>query len=397
MMQHWMSWHEVLALAYAHEDRIIHKTKKVVKQASQKSSKFGKLGRLVSRKHVAVAVKVEDSQAPKEKDEYPTHLSIRHVFTDRSFVGLSLSAADRVLGTAAKKVVAAAPSDDEHVEKRKGLFKLFGKSSKSGRSGMSENTPSRSRSSTRDMVRSRATTISNTHEKNETDDGTEESVGADFSAKLYRSFKRQKEENRMKMEKHEDFSHLDTTDIHEKKRQQREQHMESVHDKELSHMRIEGYAELMAVKERFEVERRLVQRAELKRFLCEVFLDLELIVEEKKSDKGFFGFVGDMFYQSGHDLAAMAANEEKSHKHDHDKNNHKHDHDENSHKHDHHENGSAINSSSHDRNNINNCDSMSDLDDGDANDEQVSAGKGSVGTACHVIQKPPEDSQCAVS
>lgn len=109
---------------------------------------------------------------------------------------------------------------------------------------------------------------------------------------LYQSFKANKEKSQAESKK-PDTLHLDTEDANEKARQKEEARRESVHERQLSHRRIEGFAELMAAKERFEFERRLVQRAEVRRFMCQVFLDMTALEDERKIDKGFFASVTD--------------------------------------------------------------------------------------------------------
>jgi hypothetical protein len=111
MMQHWMSWHEVMAQAYILEERFMSKKKKKTRhtktvEAKRNKSVFSAGLTALSLKKLSktpVAQPVGGALAPGEhlaveKDEYPTHLTMRHIFTDRGFVGLSHTATDRVLG-----------------------------------------------------------------------------------------------------------------------------------------------------------------------------------------------------------------------------------------------------------------------------------------------------------
>jgi hypothetical protein len=105
-----MSWHEVMAQAYILEERFMSKKKKThhtkTVEAKRKKSVFAVgLTALTLKKlsKTPVAQPVGGALAPGEhfaveKDEYPTHLTMRHIFTDRGFVGLSHAATDRVLG-----------------------------------------------------------------------------------------------------------------------------------------------------------------------------------------------------------------------------------------------------------------------------------------------------------
>ena len=93
-------------------------------------------------------------------------------------------------------------------------------------------------------------------------------------------------------------THLDRSDDNDKKRQEKEIQKESVHMNNLAHKVVESYKELMEIKERFEYERLSVQRAQVKRFLCGVFHDIEAIVQEQKYEKSVMDHVGDFFYNS---------------------------------------------------------------------------------------------------
>jgi hypothetical protein len=102
---------------------------------------------------------------------------------------------------------------------------------------------------------------------------------------IYQSFAANKEVHREHNTKAEN-SHLDNEDRHERHRQRDHIKREAHQEKAEAHKRIDGYAELMAAKSRFETERQLVQRAEVRRFLCHVFMDIAAIEEEKKNAKG---------------------------------------------------------------------------------------------------------------
>ena len=93
-------------------------------------------------------------------------------------------------------------------------------------------------------------------------------------------------------------THLDNNDDNDKKRQEKEIQKESVHTNDLAHKVVESYKELMEIKGRFEYERLSVQRAQVKRFLCGVFHDIEAIVQEQKYEKSVLDHVGDFFYNS---------------------------------------------------------------------------------------------------
>ena len=108
--------------------------------------------------------------------------------------------------------------------------------------------------------------------------------------KLYNNFK--KNEFRRGMSARSDASHLDT-DATERRRQKDERKKEAHYERLLAGQRIEGYADLMAAKERFEFERQIVQKAEVRRFLCNVFLDIGVVMEEKRNEKGFFSAMTD--------------------------------------------------------------------------------------------------------
>ena len=116
-------------------------------------------------------------------------------------------------------------------------------------------------------------------------------VGATFFA----NFKARKEHDTKKMNERADNSHLDMNDEDEKERQKLELREEAIHENKLAHKRIEGFIELMEVKGRFDLEREQVQRAEVKRFLCNVFLDMEVVSEEKKTEEGAMAYVSDFF------------------------------------------------------------------------------------------------------
>jgi hypothetical protein len=102
---------------------------------------------------------------------------------------------------------------------------------------------------------------------------------------IYQSFAANKEVHREHNTKAQN-SHLDNEDRHERHRQRDHIKREAHQEKAEAHKRIDGYAELMAAKSRFETERQLVQRAEVRRFLCHVFMDIAAIEEEKKNAKG---------------------------------------------------------------------------------------------------------------
>ena len=108
--------------------------------------------------------------------------------------------------------------------------------------------------------------------------------------KLYNNFK--KNEFRRGMSSRSDASHLDT-DATERRRQKDERKKEAHYERLLAGQRIEGYADLMAAKERFEFERQIVQKAEVRRFLCNIFLDIGVVMEEKRNEKGFFSAMTD--------------------------------------------------------------------------------------------------------
>ena len=109
---------------------------------------------------------------------------------------------------------------------------------------------------------------------------------------LYQNFKSEKAKAKAQNKK-QDSLHIDVEDATEKARQKDEARRESMHERNLSHRRIEGFAELMAARERFEFERRLVQRAEVRRFMCQVFLDMTALEDERKNEKGFFAEMSD--------------------------------------------------------------------------------------------------------
>jgi hypothetical protein len=102
---------------------------------------------------------------------------------------------------------------------------------------------------------------------------------------IYQSFAANKEAHREHNTKARN-SHLDNEDRHERHRQRDNIKREAHQEKAEAHKRIDGYAELMSAKARFETERQLVQRAEVRRFLCHVFMDIAAIEEEKKNAKG---------------------------------------------------------------------------------------------------------------
>lgn len=127
--------------------------------------------------------------------------------------------------------------------------------------------------------------------------GGGEGVGVDKVSEskkraLYQNFKSEKAKAKAQNKK-QDTLHIDVEDATEKARQKDEAKRESMHERILSHRRIEGFKELMAAKERFEFERRLVQRAEVRRFMCQVFLDMTALEDERKNEKGFFAEMSD--------------------------------------------------------------------------------------------------------
>ena len=114
---------------------------------------------------------------------------------------------------------------------------------------------------------------------------------------LFENFGKKKKLNEQNDEDNRN-RHLDNSDNNEKERQENEIQKESIHTNDLAHKFVESYKELMEIKERFEFERLAVQRAQVKRFLCGVFHDIEAIVQERKYEKTLFDHVGDFFYNS---------------------------------------------------------------------------------------------------
>ena len=127
--------------------------------------------------------------------------------------------------------------------------------------------------------------------KSEIADVVEKKRKQSVADKLYNNFK--KREFRKGLSSRSDTSHLDTEDAAERKRQRDERKKEAHYERMLAAQRIEGYADLMAAKERFEFERQIVQKAEVRRFLCNIFLDIGVIMEEKRNEKGFFSAMTD--------------------------------------------------------------------------------------------------------
>ena len=107
---------------------------------------------------------------------------------------------------------------------------------------------------------------------------------------IYQSFAANKEAHREHNTKAHN-SHLDNEDRHERHRQRDHIKREATREKAEAHKRIDGYSELMAAKSRFETERQLVQRAEVRRFLCHVFMDIAAIEEEKKNGKSLLASI----------------------------------------------------------------------------------------------------------
>lgn len=107
---------------------------------------------------------------------------------------------------------------------------------------------------------------------------------------IYQSFAASKEVHREQNSKVQN-SHLDNEDRHERHRQRENIKREASQEKAEAHKRIDGFTELMAAKGRFETERQLVQRAEVRRFLCHVFMDIAAIEEEKKNGKSLLASI----------------------------------------------------------------------------------------------------------
>jgi hypothetical protein len=62
--------------------------------------------------------------------------------------------------------------------------------------------------------------------------------------------------------------------------------------------RVQDFKELMTLREKFEQERTAVQRAEIRKFICRVFLDLVVAENEikiKEETEGIFGTIGRFF------------------------------------------------------------------------------------------------------
>ena len=135
-----------------------------------------------------------------------------------------------------------------------------------------------------------------------------------FAAVLFENFSVKNELAKQNDISHTLNTHLDNSDLAEKKRQENEIQKETSHSNDLAHKVVESYKELMSIKDRFEYERLSVQRAEVKRFLCNIFHDIDAILEEKKSQQGILGNIGDFLYSSIPTFSTPTAKDKKEDK-----------------------------------------------------------------------------------
>mmetsp|Transcript_10439 Transcript_10439/g.10061 ORF Transcript_10439/g.10061 Transcript_10439/m.10061 type:complete len:1210 (+) Transcript_10439:1354-4983(+) len=373
MLQHWMSWQEVVAQAFVSEDKANAKLEKngikIEQIITKNKSKFDLLKR--KKKPVAQEVGKEKKRLEgKEGTEYPTHLSIRRVMTDKSFVGLSHHAADRVLGVLYIMLNKAEDNlDMDDDEKGKSSKKFLGRlvSTKSiSNSKIISNSSSTYVSTKSEKAGTQQTGFQNENQLNtllEDENGDDVKVPIDtiesgIMTQVIGAFEsagkdKEKEAERLQLSskksllKNSFFSSLSfrqschvidasevdgsdrvdhrvrsrsiwqgladslintpkvtaknenyNLDKNEINRLQEEKKDSVALEKELGLKRVKDFKELMTLRERFELERTLVQRGEIRKFICQVFSDLVVVENEnkiKEEAEGIFGTFGRFF------------------------------------------------------------------------------------------------------